>query len=205
MARSKSSRQWLNRHFTDHYVKQAQEAGWRSRAVFKLLEIQEKDQLIKPGMTIVDLGAAPGGWSQMAASLLKGEGDIIALDILPMEPLEGVEFIQGDFREEQVMQQLLICLAGKKVNLVMSDMAPNLSGQKQIDQPRVMYLAELALDFALQTLDPQGCFLIKIFQGTEFDAYLQNLRQLFERVVVRKPAASRAKSKEVYLLASKRR
>ena len=201
MARSKSSRQWLNRHFDDDYVKRAQAEGWRSRAVFKLLEIQEKDHLIKPGMNIVDLGAAPGGWSQVAVKLLKGNGLIFALDILPMEPIDGVDFIQGDFREETVTQQLLAKLGDRKIDLVMSDMAPNLSGQKQIDQPRSIYLAELALDFAQQTLAKNGVFLVKVFQGAEFEAYIKTLRTIFQKVVIRKPKASRAASREVYLLA----
>src|SRR3990167_1694315 len=183
MARSKSSRQWLNRHFDDDYVKRAQAEGWRSRAVFKLLEIQEKDHLIKPGMNIVDLGAAPGGWSQVAVKLLKGNGLIFALDILPMEPIDGVDFIQGDFREETVTQQLLAKLGDRKIDLVMSDMAPNLSGQKQIDQPPSIYLAELALDFAEQTLAKNGVFLVKVFQGAEFEAYIKTLRTIFQKVV----------------------
>ncbi|OGT31298.1 MAG: 23S rRNA methyltransferase [Gammaproteobacteria bacterium RIFCSPHIGHO2_12_FULL_35_23] len=205
MARSKSSRQWLSRHFEDDYVKKAQAEGWRSRAVFKLLEIQEKDQLIKPGMQIVDLGAAPGGWSQVAAKLLKGNGKVYALDILPMASIENVIFLQGDFREEIILTELLTQLEDRKLDLVMSDMAPNLSGQKYIDQPRSMYLAELALEFAERTLKPEGTFLIKVFQGYEFEAYLRNLRQVFEKVVIRKPKASRSSSKEVYLLAKIKR
>ncbi len=201
MARSKSSRQWLDRHFDDPYVKKAQEEGWRSRAVFKLLEIQERDQLIHPGMTIVDLGAAPGGWSQVAAHLTKGKSKLFALDLLPMDGVAGVEFIQGDFREEAVMQQLLTALGDQAVNLVMSDMAPNLSGQKHVDQPRMMYLAELAFDFAAKTLATDGDLLIKLFQGAEFDEFLKNLRPHFKKVIIRKPEASRPKSREVYLLA----
>lgn len=200
MARSKSSKQWLDRHFDDPYVKKAQEEGWRSRAVYKLLEIQEKDNLIRPGMTIVDLGAAPGGWSQVVAYLTKGEGKLFALDILPMDGVAGVEFIEGDFREDSVLEQLQSALNGCEVDLVLSDMAPSMSGQKQIDQPRMMYLAELAFDFALKNLATDGDFLLKIFQGADFDQYMQELRRHFRKVIIRKPAASRPKSREVYLL-----
>lgn len=202
MTRSKSSREWLNRHFNDPYVKKAQQQGWRSRAVFKLLEIQERDRIIKPGMQIVDLGAAPGGWSQVAVKLLHGQGRIFALDLLAMEPLAGVEFIQGDFLDEIVLSHLMTQLDGKKIDLVMSDMAPNMSGQKNVDQWRMMHLAEMALEFALKVLSPKGMFLIKIFQGEGSDAYIKSLRQSFTKVVIRKPKASRDESSEVYLLAT---
>lgn len=200
--RSKSSRRWLGEHFSDEYVKRAQAEGWRSRAVFKLEEVDAKDRLIRPGMTIVDLGAAPGGWSQYAARKLHGKGRIIALDILEMESLEGVEFLQGDFTEEEPLQRLLATVGGAGIDLVMSDMAPNMSGMDAIDQPKGMYLAELALDLAEKVLKPGGHFLVKVFQGEGFDEYLRQLRQRFDKVVSRKPKASRARSREVYLLAS---
>ena len=201
MKRSKSSQQWLKRHFDDPYVKEAQKAGYRSRAVFKLLEIQEKDRILKPGQVVVDLGAAPGGWSQVAEPIVGKQGKVFALDILPMEPLEGVTFIQGDFTEDAVYQRLQEALEGEAVDLVMSDMAPNISGMRAVDQPRAMYLAELALDFAQSVLKPGGDFVAKVFQGEGFDAYMKLLQQTFDKVVVRKPEASRAKSREVYLLA----
>lgn len=204
--RSKSSSRWLGEHFADEYVKRAQAEGWRSRAVFKLEEIDAKDRLIRPGMTIVDLGAAPGGWSQYAAKKLHGRGRIIALDILEMEPLEGVEFLQGDFTDDEPLARLLALTnadAGQRTaDLVMSDMAPNMSGMDAIDQPKGMYLAELALDLAVKVLKPGGAFLVKVFQGEGFDAYLNALKTHFARVVVRKPKASRARSREVYLLAT---
>lgn len=199
--RSKSSNRWLEEHFSDTYVKQAQQKGYRSRSVFKLLEIQEKDHLIKPGMLIVDLGAAPGGWSEIAKKWLGDKGKLIALDILPMEPIAGVEIIQGDFTSEAVFQQLLDTLEKRPVDLVISDMAPNISGVNEIDQPRAMYLVELALDFAQQVLKPGGNFLVKVFQGEGFDSLIKSLRQSFQKVVTRKPKASRPRSNEVYLLA----
>lgn len=199
--RSKSSSRWLGEHFSDAFVKRAQAEGWRSRAVFKLEEIDEKDRLIRPGMTLVDLGAAPGGWSQYAARKLKGRGRVIALDILPMEPLEGVEFLQGDFTEDEPLERLLSVIGDEQADLVMSDMAPNMSGMDAIDQPKGMYLAELALDLAEKVLKPGGGFLVKVFQGEGFDDYLRRLRARFTRVVSRKPRASRARSREVYLLA----
>ena len=199
---SKSSKQWLKEHFSDPYVKQAQQLGYRSRAVFKLSELDDKDKLFKPGMTVVDLGAAPGGWSQYATDKLGGKGQIIALDLLPMDGLPGVEFIQGDFTAEEVLTQLTEALANKPINLVMSDMAPNSSGLVAVDQPRNMYLAELALDFALQHLATGGTFLSKLFMGEGFDEYLKLTRQYFGKVVVRKPKASRPRSREVYLLAT---
>ena len=201
MARSKSSARWLREHFTDEYVKRAQQEGYRSRAVYKLLEIHEKDRLLRPGLTVVDLGAAPGGWSQLAARLLGGQGQVIALDILPIEPLPGVQCIEGDFREAAVLEQLLATLDGRTVDVVLSDMAPNTSGVKAVDQPAVMYLAELALDFAQQRLRPGGDFLVKVFQGEGFDRYLKALRTAFATVAPRKPRASRARSAEQYLLA----
>lgn len=201
MARSKSSRRWLDRHFSDDYVKRARNAGYRSRAVFKLLEIQEKDRLIGPGQVVVDLGAAPGGWSQVARDLVGPDGVIIALDILPMEPLAGVIFIEGDFREDAPLARLREVLAGREVDIVMSDMAPNVSGVGAVDQARSMYLCELALLFATESLKSGGDFLVKVFQGEGFDEYLQEVRRRFGSVAVRKPKASRSKSREVYLVA----
>ena len=199
--RTKSSSRWLAEHFSDTYVKRAQQAGWRSRAVFKLEEIQRRDHLIKRGMAIVDLGAAPGGWSQYAAKILAGHGSVIALDILPMEPLAGVEIIQADFTQDAALEQLRQRLAGHAVDLVLSDLAPNISGDETIDQPRAMYLAEQSLVLARSVLGPQGGFLVKVFQGTGFPAYLQELRAGFRTVVTRKPKASRARSPELFLLA----
>ncbi len=201
MSKSKSSKNWLKEHFDDPYVKQAQEAGYRSRAVFKLKEINDKDRLLKPGQSVVDLGAAPGGWTEFARDILPATTPVFALDILEMEPVEGVTVIQGDFTEESVLNELLQALEGHKVNLVLSDMAPNISGMKAIDQPKAMYLAELALDFCLNSLAQNGDFLVKVFQGEGFDDYLQSLRSHFRKVVVRKPKASRPRSREVYLLA----
>jgi 23S rRNA (uridine2552-2'-O)-methyltransferase len=205
MARSKSSRRWLREHFEDEYVKRAQREGYRSRAVYKLEEIQQKDRVIKPGMTVVDLGAAPGSWSQFASSLVGREGKVVATDILPVDPLPGVSFVQGDFREDEVLEQLLQILEGRSVDLVMSDMAPNISGMDAVDQPRAMYLAELAVEFAQRVLRPGGALLIKIFQGEGFDALLKDLRSQYEKVVIRKPRSSRARSREVYALARERK
>jgi 23S rRNA (uridine2552-2'-O)-methyltransferase len=201
MAHSKSSNRWLQEHAQDEYVKLAQAQGYRSRAVFKLKEIQEKDNIIKPGMNIIDLGAAPGGWSQFAKPLLNKKNKLIALDILPIEPINGVDFIQGDFREEQVFSQLLSTLDGAAVDLVMSDMAPNMSGNKGVDQPSAMYLGELALDTAKAVLTKNGTFLVKVFQGEGFEAFHQEVKQLFSTVHIRKPKASRPRSNEVYILA----
>jgi 23S rRNA (uridine2552-2'-O)-methyltransferase len=201
MKRSKSSRQWLDRHFSDDYVKQAQREGYRSRAVFKLMEIQDKDHLIRPGMRVVDLGASPGGWSQLAKRLVGANGRVYALDVLGMDPIAGVRFIQGDFREPEPLEALRNALAGERVDLVISDMAPNVTGISSVDQPRAMYLCELALDFARQVLRPGGGLLVKVFQGQGFDQYLQELRRSFGRVVSRKPKASRPKSREIYLVA----
>jgi 23S rRNA (uridine2552-2'-O)-methyltransferase len=201
MKRSKSSQKWLDRHFNDPYVKQAQKAGYRSRAAFKLLEIQEKDKIIKPGMSVVDLGAAPGGWSQIARDLVGAEGRVLALDILPMDPIAGVEFIQGDFREPEPLEQLRNHLDEATVDLVISDMAPNVTGMASVDQPRSMYLCELSLDFAKEILKPGGGFVVKVFQGEGFDDYLREMRGVFTRVVSRKPKSSRPKSRETYLVA----
>ena len=198
---NRRSQHWLKRHFDDPYVKEAQKAGYRSRAVFKLLEIQDKDRILLPGRVVVDLGAAPGGWSQIAVPLVGKQGKVIAMDILPMEPLEGVTFLQGDFTEQAVYERLLEVVGDQKVDLVMSDMAPNISGMKAVDQPRAMYLAELALDFAKSVLTVKGDFLTKIFQGEGFDEYLKILRACFDKVVIRKPKSSRAQSREVYLIA----
>ena len=200
MARSKSSHRWLRSHFDDEYVKRAQREGYRSRAVYKLDEIQQKDRILKPGMSIVDLGAAPGGWSQYAAGVLKGRGRIIAMDILPMDPLAGVEFLQGDFRENEVLDLLMETISGGKIDLVMSDMAPNISGMEAVDQPRSMYLAELATDFAAQVLREGGDLLFKAFQGEGFDALIRMLRGQYGQVRIRKPRASRPRSREVYVL-----
>ena len=202
MARSKSSGRWLQEHFDDEFVKRSQQEGYRSRAVYKLEEIDQKDHLLKPGVMVVDLGAAPGGWSQYVARKLKGKGRIIALDILPMEPLEGVEFIQGDFLEDEVFHQLLNTMGDEQPDLVISDMAPNMSGMQAVDIPRAMYMAELALDLANQVLKPGGGLLVKLFQGEGFDAYLKVLRESFNRVVMRKPKASRSRSREIYALAT---
>jgi 23S rRNA (uridine2552-2'-O)-methyltransferase len=201
MKRSKSSRQWLDRHFKDEFVKQAQKAGYRSRAAFKLLEINQKDKIFKPGIKVVDLGAAPGGWSQVARDLVGETGRVLAMDILPMEPIAGVEFIQGDFRESQPLEALRNSLEGEALDLVISDMAPNVTGINSVDQPRAIYLCELALDFAREMLKPGGGFVVKVFQGEGFDTYLTALRGDFKRVVSRKPTSSRAKSREVYLVA----
>ncbi|WP_126454600.1 23S rRNA (uridine(2552)-2'-O)-methyltransferase RlmE [Sulfuriflexus mobilis] len=200
MARSKSSSRWLKEHFDDEYVKMAQKEGYRSRAIYKLLEIQEKDHVIKQGMSIVDLGAAPGGWSQLAANLVGKKGRVIALDILPMSSLSGVEIIEGDFRDDEVMARLMDTLNNDKVDLVMSDMAPNMSGMSGVDQPRAMYLAELTLDLASKVLREGGDILVKVFQGEGFDDYLRSLRAVFTKVQSRKPKASRPRSREVYLL-----
>lgn len=199
--RTKSSRRWLQEHESDIYVKQAREAGYRSRAVFKLEDIQRTDRILRPDTVVIDLGAAPGGWSQFAAKVLKGRGRIIALDILPMDEIAGVEFIQGDFSSEQVYQQLLQRLGSDRVQLVMSDMAPNMSGMAEVDHDRSMNLVELAHEFAKQTLAPGGDFLVKVFQGRHFQPFLQELRRSFGTVKVRKPPASRQRSPELYLLA----
>jgi 23S rRNA (uridine2552-2'-O)-methyltransferase len=205
MARSRSSGRWLSEHFSDEYVKQAQAQGYRSRAVFKLKELDEREHLFKPGMVVLDLGAAPGGWSQYAAERIGKGGKIIALDLLPVEAVPGVTFIQGDFREEAVLAQLMAELAGRPVDLVLSDMAPNMSGNRVVDQARGMHLAELALDTARDVLKPGGSFVVKLFQGPDVDAYVREVRGLFARVSVRKPKASRDRSPEVYLVGKSRK
>lgn len=200
MSRSRSSQRWLNEHFSDEFVIKAQSSGYRSRAVFKLRELDEREHLFKPGMAIVDLGAAPGGWSQYVAECLGKNGKIIALDILPMEAIAQVTFIQGDFREEAVLEQLREALAGQPVDRVLSDMAPNMTGTRPVDQLRSMHLAELALETAREILKPGGAFVVKLFHGPDFDTYVKTCRQLFASVSVRKPRASRDRSPEVYLL-----
>lgn len=197
MKRSKTSKQWMREHVNDPFVQRAQKEGYRSRAAYKLLEIDERDRLLKPGTVVVDLGATPGGWSQVAAA--KG-CKVVALDLLPLQPLAGVEFIQGDFREDAVLAELERRLDGKPVGLVISDMAPNISGIGMSDQARAMHLAELALDFATQHLRPGGAFLVKVFQGAGFEEYFRLMRSSFARVVTRKPKASRDRSSELYLL-----
>ncbi len=201
MARSKTSSGWLKEHFDDQYVIRAQQEGYRSRAAYKLLEIDDKDKLLKPGMTVIDLGAAPGGWTQIAADRVGSKGLVVALDILEMDPIPDVTVLQGDFREEEVLQQLMDALGGKPVDLVMSDMAPNFSGVKSVDQPRAMYLVELTLELARSVLKPNGNMLLKLFQGEGSEAFIKECRAAFEKVIIRKPAASRGRSREVYLLA----
>ena len=201
MRRTNSSKRWLDEHFNDVYVKMAQTEGYRSRAIYKLKEIDEKESLIKPGMTVVDLGAAPGGWTQYVTEKMQGNGRIVALDILPMDALPDVDFILGDFREEEVLQELINLIPERSMDLLLSDMAPNMSGTTAIDIPRAMYLVELALDFAHKMLKPGGSMLVKIFHGTGFDDLVKQARASFDRVVIRKPSASRSRSKETYLLA----
>ena len=201
MARSKSSRRWLKEHFDDPYVQRAWKEGVRGRAVYKLIEIEEKDHILKPGMTVVDLGAAPGGWSEYAAKAVGDSGHVFALDILPMEPIPGTTILEGDFREAAVLEQLRAALGNRSVDLVMSDMAPNISGMSAVDQPRAMHLAELALELAVETLRPGGDLLVKVFQGEGFDDFTRQLRGRFRKVLFRKPKASRARSREVYALA----
>ena len=191
----------MQEHFQDEYVKKAQALGYRSRAVFKLIEIQEKDKIIRPGINIVDLGAAPGGWSEYARKIIGKNDKIVALDLLEIEPIAGVEFIQGDFREDEVLEKLYKVLDGQPVHLLLSDMAPNISGNREMDQPRSIYLGELALDAAHSMLAKGGTFLIKMFQGAGFDEYFNQVKQHFNSVVIRKPKASRARSNEVYILA----
>jgi 23S rRNA (uridine2552-2'-O)-methyltransferase len=200
MKPSKTSKQWMREHINDPFVQLAQKEGYRSRAAYKLLEINEKDHLLKPGMVVVDLGATPGGWCQVAGAIVGQSGKVIALDLLPLDPLRGVEFIQGDFRDEEVLKKLEASLQGKPVGLVISDMAPNFSGVGAVDQDRSIYLAELAMEFAYEHLNPDGSFLVKVFQGTGFEAYMNTMRSRFKKVVARKPRASRDRSSEVYLL-----
>ncbi|MGD8408107.1 MAG: 23S rRNA (uridine(2552)-2'-O)-methyltransferase RlmE [Thiohalophilus sp.] len=201
MARSKTSKKWLAEHFDDPYVKKAQQEGWRSRAIYKLIEIDERDKLLKPGMTVVDLGAAPGGWSEYAARKVGDKGRVIAMDLLPMDAIAGVEFIQGDFHEKAVYERLLDVIGERPVDLVMSDMAPNMSGMKAVDQPRAMYLAELSLELAQKVLKPGGDMLIKAFTGEGLDEFKREIQQHFRKLIVRKPKASRPRSPEIYLLA----
>jgi 23S rRNA (uridine2552-2'-O)-methyltransferase len=201
MGKSKSSRRWLDEHVNDPYVKQAQKDGYRSRASYKLLELNEKDKLIRPGMLVMDLGSAPGGWSQVAAHLVGHDGRVLATDILPMDSLANVDFIKGDFTEEVVFNQILSQLNGKRPDLIISDIAPNISGIDSADQASSIYLVELALDMARQVLKPKGNFVTKLFQGEGSDEYLKDMRTSFEKVVIRKPAASRPRSREVYVVA----
>ena len=200
MKRTRTSNAWLREHVNDPYVQRAKAEGYRSRASFKLMEIDDRDRLIRPGEVVVDLGATPGGWSQVAAKRQKGHGRVIALDLLEMDPLHGVEFIQGDFREDAVLAELERTLAGQKVGLVLSDMAPNMSGILLSDQARVMHLAELGLEFSRQWLKPDGAFLVKVFQGYGFEDFVREMRLVFTSVSSRKPDASRDRSAEVYLL-----
>jgi 23S rRNA (uridine2552-2'-O)-methyltransferase len=195
-----SSKAWIHEHINDEFVKRAQKEGYRARAAYKLTEIDDKDKLIKPGMTVVDLGSTPGSWSQVAVQRLKGQGRIIALDLLEMEPIKGVEFIQGDFREEAILKILEKSLNGKQVDLVIADMAPNMSGITIVDQAGAAYLTELALEFSKEWLKPSGNFLVKVFIGEGFDDIVKNMRTMFDKVVTRKPKASRGRSSEVYLL-----
>lgn len=201
----KSSRRWLREHFSDPYVKKAQEEKWRSRAVFKLKEIHERDKLFKPGMTVIDLGAAPGSWSQFVVSVIGKKGHLWALDILPMDPIPGVQFIQGDFTQDEAVSNLIDQVVDNSVDWVISDIAPNLSGIDSVDQPRSIALAELVLDFAVRILNKEGGLVIKVFQGEGFDAFLVQIRHYFTKVVIRKPKASRGRSREVYILAKMRR
>lgn len=201
MARSKSSAGWLKEHFDDPYVLKAKQEGWRSRAVYKLQEVDDKDKLFKPGMCVVDLGAAPGGWSQWTTHKVGSNGEVFALDILPVEPFAGVTFIQGDFREDEVYENLLSALDGRDVDVVMSDMAPNMSGNKGVDIPRSMYLVELCVELADQVLKKNGDLLMKVFQGEGYNELMNDLKSKYNKVITRKPKASRPRSKEIYLLA----
>jgi len=201
MARSKTSLEWLKRHVNDPYVKQAQKDGYRSRASYKLLEIQEKYKLIRPGMSVVDLGAAPGGWSQVTSRLIGGQGRLIASDILEMDGIPDVTFIQGDFTQDEVLARILEAVGNSQVDLVISDMAPNMSGTPEVDMPKAMFLCELALDLAERILKPGGNFVIKIFQGEGFDVYLKDARKKFDKIQMIKPDSSRGSSREQYMLA----
>jgi len=201
VARSKSSQRWLTEHFNDPFVKMAHKDGYRSRASYKLLEIQEKDRILRPGMTVIDLGSTPGGWSQVTSRVVGDDGTLIASDILPMDSIAGVTFIEGDFTEQSVFDEIIAAVGNKPVDLVISDMAPNMSGIRIADQASAMYLCELALDLASKVLRPGGDFLIKIFHGEGFDEYLRDVRGRFEKVQMRKPSSSRDRSREQYLLA----
>lgn len=205
MARSKTSNAWLKEHVNDSYVQMAQKDGYRARAAYKLLEINEKDKLIRPGTVLADLGSAPGSWSQVAARIVGDQGKVFALDILPMDAIPDVAFIQGDFREQEVLDEFVALLGGRELDLVISDMAPNISGMSTIDQARSFLLTELALEFARDHLKPGGHFLVKVFQGSEFQSYMKAMRELFTEVVTRKPKASRDRSSEIYLLGKGRR
>jgi len=200
--RSASSKRWLQEHFSDHYVQKAQKKGYRSRAVFKIEEIQQKDRILKQGQTVVDLGAAPGGWSQFVVDSLHGNCEVIACDILPMDPIAGVDFLQGDFREEAVLDALLNRINGKNIDVVMSDMAANFTGNDTADAARSMYLVELALDMCNQVLKKNGAFVVKVFQGEGFEQFMKDARAAFKTVKTRKPESSRARSREVYLVAT---
>lgn len=202
--KNKTSKQWMREHVNDPFVQLAQKEGYRSRAAYKLLEIDAKDRLLKPGAVVVDLGAAPGSWSQVAAAKVGRSGKVIALDLLPIDPLAGVDFIQGDFREKSVLRQLEGLLHGQPAGLVISDMAPNISGIASVDQSLAMHLAELALEFALEHLNADGCFLVKVFQGGGFEDFHRLMRSRFAGVVSRKPKASRDRSNELYLLGSRK-
>ncbi len=201
MSKSKTSKAWLKEHESDEYVQRSRKDGYRSRASYKLIEIDQSVNLLKSGMTVVDLGASPGGWSQIAAEKVGGSGRVLASDILAMDAIAGVDFVQGDFTDDGVFDAILEALAARPVDLVISDMAPNMSGMKAVDQPRAMHLVELAVDFAQQVLSPGGTFLAKVFQGEGFDAFVRNLRSDFKNVAIKKPDASRARSREVYCLA----
>ena len=202
---SKSSRAWMREHLDDHFVKLAHKDGYRSRAAYKLLEVNDKYKMIKPGMTVVDLGAAPGSWSQIAGKIVGSKGLVVASDILPMDALTDVNFLQGDFREQEVFDELLKILDGRTVDVVISDMAPNTSGNTAVDQPRMIYLCELALDFSKRVLGPKGQFLVKVFQGEGFDEYRKSIVETFDVLKTVKPQASRPRSKEVYLLGQGRK
>lgn len=202
VAKKGSSRRWMHEHLNDEYVKKAQKEGYRCRAVYKLLEIIEKKHIINKGDTVLDLGAAPGGWSQVAVKITGKSGQVIATDILPIEEINGVNFIQGDFTEQSVYDELMNLIKGSSIDIVLSDMAPNMSGQLSVDQPKSMYLADLAIDFALKILSRNGHFIVKVFQGDGFDEYVKKSRSSFRKVSIIKPKASRPRSKEVYLLAS---
>jgi 23S rRNA (uridine2552-2'-O)-methyltransferase len=201
MARTKSSSEWLRRHVNDPFVKQAQRDGYRSRSAYKLIELNEKDRLIRPGMKILDLGSAPGGWSQVAGKLVGAKGRVLATDILPMEPIKNVDFVQGDFNDETVVAQLLEWIGGGRFDLIISDIAPNITGIDSADQASSMNFLELALDTVRKTLKPGATFVAKMFQGSGSDQYLKELRTLFEKVLTRKPAASRPESREVFIVA----
>jgi 23S rRNA (uridine2552-2'-O)-methyltransferase len=205
MAKSKSSRRWLAEHFDDQYVKKAQQQGLRSRAAFKLMELNDKYHFLRKGMCVVDLGSAPGSWTQVVQQELGANGKIIALDILPMDPLENVVFIQGDFTEDEPLALLEEAMNGQHADLVLSDMAPNMSGMGAVDQPRAMYLAELALAFAEKWLEPGGNFVVKVFHGEGFDGFVKEVRSMFEKVQIKKPSASRPRSREVYILGHRRK